>query len=423
MATRGQIKAGMLHGIYPALYGTGVDASQADKRFLALIEMHEKRFGAQEATLFSTSGRTELGGNHTDHNLGLVLAASINLDTIAAVSKRDDKRIVLDSMGFPLVEINLDDLAKKDGEKGTTASLVRGIASRFQELGYSLTGWQASVASNVLQGSGLSSSAAIEVLVATIINHLDAEDTLDPVSLAQISQYAENSYFGKPSGLLDQVSCAHGGIVAIDFENPKRPMVEPVLVDFKEHGYDLVITDTRADHSGLTDCYASIPKEMKQVAACFGKSVLREVDPGLFMESLPQIRSKVDNDRALLRAIHFFQENGRVLQMIHALKEKDMESYLSLVNQSGESSFCFLQNAYPPSDAAHQAIPLAIALSKEFLGGEGAVRLHGGGFAGTIQAYVPHQMTEAYIDAMENVFGKGCSTLIAVRSLKTSAIG
>lgn len=423
MATRGQIKAGMLHGIYPALYGTGVDASQADKRFLALIEMHEKRFGAQEATLFSTSGRTELGGNHTDHNLGLVLAASINLDTIAAVSKRDDKRIVLDSMGFPLVEINLDDLAKKDGEKGTTASLVRGIASRFQELGYSLTGWQASVASNVLQGSGLSSSAAIEVLVATIINHLDAEDTLDPVSLAQISQYAENSYFGKPSGLLDQVSCAHGGIVAIDFENPKRPMVEPVLVDFKEHGYDLVITDTRADHSGLTDCYASIPKEMKQVAACFGKSVLREVDPGLFMESLPQIRSKVDNDRALLRAIHFFQENGRVLQMIHALKEKDMESYLSLVNQSGESSFCFLQNAYPPSDAAHQAIPLAIALSKEFLGGEGAVRLHGGGFAGTIQAYVPQQMTEAYIDAMENVFGKGCSTLIAVRSLKTSAIG
>lgn len=413
----------MLHGIYPALYGTGVDASQADKRFLALIEMHEKRFGAQEATLFSTSGRTELGGNHTDHNLGLVLAASINLDTIAAVSKRDDKRIVLDSMGFPLVEVNLDDLAKKDGEKGTTASLVRGIASCFQELGYSLTGWQASVASNVLQGSGLSSSAAIEVLVATIINHLDAEDTLDPVSLAQISQYAENSYFGKPSGLLDQVSCAHGGIVAIDFENPKRPMVEPVLVDFKEHGYDLVITDTRADHSGLTDCYASIPKEMKQVAACFGKSVLREVDPGLFMESLPQIRSKVDNDRALLRAIHFFQENGRVLQMIHALKEKDMESYLSLVNQSGESSFCFLQNAYPPSDAAHQAIPLAIALSKEFLGGEGAVRLHGGGFAGTIQAYVPQQMTEAYIDAMENVFGKGCSTLIAVRSLKTSAIG
>ena len=413
----------MLHGIYPALYGTGVDASQADKRFLALIEMHEKRFGAQEATLFSTSGRTELGGNHTDHNLGLVLAASINLDTIAAVSKRDDKRIVLDSMGFPLVEVNLDDLAKKDGEKGTTASLVRGIASRFQELGYSLTGWQASVTSNVLQGSGLSSSAAIEVLVATIINHLDAEDTLDPVSLAQISQYAENSYFGKPSGLLDQVSCAHGGIVAIDFENPKRPMVEPVLVDFKEHGYDLVITDTRADHSGLTDCYASIPKEMKQVAACFGKSVLREVDPGLFMESLPQIRSKVDNDRALLRAIHFFQENGRVLQMIHALKEKDMESYLSLVNQSGESSFCFLQNAYPPSDAAHQAIPLAIALSKEFLGGEGAVRLHGGGFAGTIQAYVPQQMTEAYIDAMENVFGKGCSTLIAVRSLKTSAIG
>ena len=413
----------MLHGIYPALYGTGVDASQADKRFLALIEMHEKRFGAQEATLFSTSGRTELGGNHTDHNLGLVLAASINLDTIAAVSKRDDKRIVLDSMGFPLVEINLDDLAKKDGDKGTTASLVRGIAARFQELGYSLTGWQASVTSNVLQGSGLSSSAAIEVLVATIINHLDAEDTLDPVSLAQISQYAENSYFGKPSGLLDQVSCAHGGIVAIDFENPKRPMVEPVLVDFKEHGYDLVITDTRADHSGLTDCYASIPKEMKQVAACFGKSVLREVDPGLFMESLPQIRSKVDNDRALLRAIHFFQENGRVLQMIHALKEKDMESYLSLVNQSGESSFCFLQNAYPPSDAAHQAIPLAIALSKEFLGGEGAVRLHGGGFAGTIQAYVPQQMTEAYIDAMENVFGKGCSTLIAVRSLKTSAIG
>lgn len=423
MATLGQIKAGMLHGIYPALYGAGADASQADKRFLALIEMHEKRFGAQEATLFSTSGRTELGGNHTDHNLGLVLAASINLDTIAAVSKRDDKRIVLDSMGFPLVEINLDDLAKKDGEKGTTASLVRSIASRFQELGYSLTGWQASVASNVLQGSGLSSSAAIEVLVATIINHLDAEDTLDPVSLAQISQYAENSYFGKPSGLLDQVSCAHGGIVAIDFENPKRPMVEPVLVDFKVHGYDLVITDTRADHSGLTDCYASIPKEMKQVAACFGKSVLREVDPGLFMESLPQIRSKVDNDRALLRAIHFFQENGRVLQMIHALKEKDMESYLSLVNQSGESSFCFLQNAYPPSDAAHQAIPLAIALSKEFLGGEGAVRLHGGGFAGTIQAYVPQQMTEAYIDAMENVFGKGCSTLIAVRSLKTSAIG
>ena len=423
MATRGQIEAGMLHGIYPSLYGAGVDVQEADKRFLSLLEAHENRFGAKEATLFSTSGRTELGGNHTDHNLGLVLAASINLDTIAAVSKRDDGKIVLDSVGFSLVEINLDDLARKQEEEGTTKSLVRGIASRFRELGYTLTGWQASVTSNVLQGSGLSSSAAVEVLIATIINHLDAGDGLDPVSLAQIGQYAENTYFGKPSGLLDQTSCAHGGIVAIDFKNPKSPVVEPVLVDFKEHGYDLVVTNTRADHSGLTDCYASIPKEMRQVAACFGKPVLREVDPGLFMESLPQIRNKVDNDRALLRAIHFFQENGRVLQMLHALKEKDVETYLSLVNQSGESSFCFLQNAYPPDDPFHQAIPLALAISKEFLGGQGAVRLHGGGFAGTIQAYVPQQMTEAYIDTMETVFGKGCSTLIAIRSLKTSAIG
>ncbi len=394
-----------------------------DERYLELIAMHEARFGEKEVSLFSTSGRTELGGNHTDHNLGCVLAASINLDTISAVSRRKDRKIILDSQGFPLVEISLDDLSARKEERGSTASLIRGIASAFQERGFTLTGWQASVKSNVLGGSGLSSSAAIEVLIATIINQFDAGLSLSTTDLALISQYAENTYFGKPSGLLDQMACAHGGVVAIDFKDPLNPIIESIETDFEKYGYRLVITDTKGDHSDLTDCYASIPKEMQLIASLFGKKHLREVDEKRFREELPTIRKQAKNDRAILRAIHFFDENERVKKMVASLRKEEMQTYLDLVNQSGESSFCFLQNGYAPEFSHCQPIALAIAISKEILGEEGAVRLHGGGFAGTIQAYVPLAMEKRYIQHMEHLFGKGCSNPITIRPLKTSMIG
>lgn len=422
MATVEMIREGLLHEVYPSLYAKRYDKNEMDARYISLLDTHTKLFKTSDAQLFSTAGRSELGGNHTDHNLGKVLAATINLDTIAAVSPRDDNRVVLVSEGYPSVEIDLASLQMVESEKNTTEALLRGIAFAFKERGIAIGGWQANTTSRVLKGSGLSSSAAIEVLCGTIFNHLFNEDQLSPIELAIIGQFSENHYFGKPSGLMDQVACANGGIVSIDFKDAQNPVVTPIPFSFEKHGYHLVIVDTGGNHADLTPEYASVPKEMRQVAAFFGKQNLREVETEAFANALPHLRKQLNNDRALLRAIHFFGENERVSSMLNALKGEDMQTYLSQVRSSGESSFCFLQNLYPTTNPAEQGLSLGIAMTKEILGDLSTVRVHGGGFAGTIQAYVPTDKLTLFSDYLESVFGKGSVTVIAVRERESCCI-
>ena len=411
-----------LHGIYPALKGKDYDEKDMVRRFESLIDKQKELFKRVDVMLFSAAGRSEIAGNHTDHNLGLVIGATINLDTIACVSKRDDSRVIIASEGFPVVDVDISDLEVKSEEKNTTEALVRGIAKAFKEKGIEVGGYQANTTTRVLKGSGLSSSAAIEVLAAEIFNNIYGSDKLDPVELAKIGQYAENVYFGKPSGLLDQISCAHGGIVGIDFKDPKNPLITPLDVDFEEHGYALVITDTKGNHADLTEEYASVPPEMRMVASYFGKDNLREVEYADFISNIKEIREKLKNDRAILRAYHFFKENERVALMLQELKDESIDTFLMLVEESGNSSFKYLQNVYPSSSPSEQGLSLALALSEDVLEGEGASRVHGGGFAGTIQAYVPEYMVDKYIKRMESVFGEGCSTCIAIRKLPVARI-
>lgn len=411
-----------LHRTYPSLYGSVYDEEAMDRRFSALVKKHEELFNRKKAMIFSAAGRTEIAGNHTDHNLGLVIGASINLDTIAAVSKRDDNTVVLHSEGFPVCNISLDDLSVHEEEKNTTASILRGIARVFRERGTAIGGWEANLMTDVAVGSGLSSSASVEVLVAQIFNTLYNNGKLGSLELARIGQYAENVYFGKPSGLLDQICCATGGIVGIDFKDRDNPVVMPLELDLSEFELTMVITNTHGCHADLTDEYASIPPEMREVAALFGKENLREVDYNAFMSSLGELRKKLSNDRALLRAYHFFTENERVRFMLDEIINCDIDTFLYNVNESGISSFCFLQNVYPSSAPREQGLSLAIALSQHILDGEGAVRIHGGGFAGTVQAYVPDHLLSRYIKEMEALFGEGCCTKIAFRKMDAARI-
>ncbi len=422
MATIEMIRKGDLHQTYPHLYATQYDKDEMDTRYVSLLESHNTLFKESRAKLFSTAGRSELGGNHTDHNLGKVLAATINLDTIAAVSPRNDNRVVLISEGYPAVEIDLANLDMIEAEQNTTEALLRGIAFSFRQRGIAIGGWQANTTSRVLKGSGLSSSAAIEVLCGTIFNHLFNEDKLSPIELAIIGQFSENHYFGKPSGLMDQIACANGGIVSIDFKDAKNPIVTPVPFSFEKHGYHLVIVDTGGNHADLTPEYASVPKEMRQVARFFNKQNLREVKAEAFAEALPKLRKQLNNDRALLRAIHFFRENERVSNMLSALKQEDMKAYLGNVRSSGESSFCFLQNLYPTTYPQEQGLSLGIAMTKQILGDNATVRVHGGGFAGTIQAYVPTDKLTLFSEYLESVFGKDSVTVIAVRERESCCI-
>ena len=411
-----------LHDKYPALYGKNVDVEEMDARFASLISDHKDLFGKSDPLVFSAAGRTEIAGNHTDHNQGKVIGAAINLDTIAAVSARDDSLVTFVSEGFPKCTIDISDLEIKEEEKNTTASLLRGIARAFKDRNIDIKGWDANVTSKVLRGSGLSSSASVEVLIAEIFNYLYASDSLSPVELSIIGQYAENVYFGKPSGLLDQISCANGGIVVIDFQDKKNPKVEAIDFDFSAFDLDMIITDTRGCHADLTDEYAAVPPEMKAVAGFYGKENLREVEFQDFLRDIRKIRETLHNDRALLRAYHLFKENERVSYILSNLKNEDIDTFLYNVQESGNSSFRFLQNVYPSSEPHEQGVSLALAVSEEILDGEGASRVHGGGFAGTIQAYVPVRLREKYIKAMENLFGEGCSTVIAIRSLPVGRV-
>ena len=363
---------------------------------------------------FTAPGRTELGGNHTDHNHGKVLAAAVQLEA-AAVAEPLEGRIELRSGGWDQTfVVDLKDLSPRKEEEGTTQALLRGVAAEFAQRGHRFGGFRACVESNVLGGSGLSSSAAFEVLTGTILNSLYNDSAITPAELAMIGQIAENVHFGKPCGLMDQMASALGGIITIDFQHPKAPVVRKLNVDFAAEGWSLCIVNTKGSHADLTPEYAAIKGEMTQVAAHFGKSVLRDVAEQSFYDELPSLAGRF-NHRALLRSIHFFEENHRVDAMVAALDAGKIDAYLALVHASGRSSAQYLQNTWAMVRPAEQPIPLALALTERFLGGEGACRVHGGGFAGTIQAYIPLNRRRDYAKTMEAIFGPGSVIELNVR--------
>ena len=364
--------------------------------------------------LFSAPGRTEICGNHTDHQHGAVLAAAVDLETIADVTLNGTDIIRVCSEGYAPVEIDLADLSIHSEEANTTAALVRGVAAEFVRRGAEVRGFDASVRSTVLPGSGLSSSAAFEVLLGTICNELFFESRLSPVEIAQIGQYAENVYFGKPCGLMDQTASSVGNLVFIDFEDPESPVVEKINFDFSQSGHALCIIDSGADHADLTDEYAAIPGELKALCALFDRQVLRQIPESEFLTAMPRLRRQVP-DRAILRAIHFYQENKRVFRQAAALKQGDFDTFLQLTKESGRSSWMYLQNITPSGAVAHQDMGIALALCDTLLGGRGAFRVHGGGFAGTVQAFVPMDMLDDFKTGIESVLGEGSCHVLHIR--------
>ena len=388
-----------------------------DPRHLAVVDGFEKVFGAgKEISLFSAPGRTEIGGNHTDHQHGRALAASINLEAVAAVCENDLGQMRIHSEGHSFCVVDVDDLSIHEEEKNSSMSLIRGVASAFQDMGCPVRGFDAYVSSNVLRGSGLSSSAAFEVLLGVILNGLFFENKASATRIAQIGQYAENVYFGKPSGLLDQMASSVGNLVAMDFNDPKNPIVEKVDFDFAKTGYSLCIIDSGADHADLTDEYAAIPMELKVISQHFGKEVLRDIPEEDFYRELPTLRA-LAGDRAVLRAIHFYGDNARVPKQVQALKDGDFDTFLNLMKESGRSSWMYLQNVIPAGYKAHQEMGVALALCEKLLGGKGAFRVHGGGFAGTVQAFVPNDMLETFRTEMERVLGAGSCHVLSIRPM------
>ena len=381
------------------------------KQKTALDAGFSAAFGGAPEQYFSAPGRTEIGGNHTDHQRGRVLAAAVNLDTVAAVRKNGTGRIRILSKGYPACEIDVNDLTPKADEVNSTPALIRGVAARFAELGCKVEGFDAYCESTVLPGSGLSSSAAYEVLIGTIINHLFFDAKLDAPQIAKIGQYAENVFFGKPCGLMDQTASAVGNLVTIDFATDE---IRPVDFDFSACGHALCIIDSGADHADLTDEYAAVPGEMKAVAGFFGKTVLTEVAEADFYAAIPQLRAKC-GDRAVLRAVHFYEENKRVPQQVAALENGDFAGFLELVKESGRSSYMYLQNVIPAGSTARQAVALALTLCDHYLQGKGAFRVHGGGFAGTVQAFVPTEMLEAFRTGIDGALGVGACHILSIR--------
>jgi galactokinase len=394
------------------LYAGDYEAQAA--RYTAAVESFENLYGKKEAAIFSAPGRTEIGGNHTDHQNGTVLAAAVTMDMIAVASPREDGVINFVSHGFDTDVVDLAELSPVEGERGASASLIRGVCARMKQLGFEIGGFDAYQISSVLKGSGLSSSAAFEVLIGEIENGLYNGERASAPEIAQIGQYAENVYFGKPCGLMDQMASAVGGVVSIDFGVADAPLVDQVPCDLGEYGYRLCIVNAGGSHADLTDEYASIPAEMKQVAACFGRGHLAEVDEGKFYGGLGGLRGKV-SDRALLRAIHFFTDNRYAKLERDALKNGDIGLFLRCINESGMSSFTSLQNCFPSLSISERSVALALVMSGRALGGRGAVRVHGGGFAGTVLAVVPSGDMDEYVAAMESIFGKGCCFPLSVR--------
>lgn len=395
------------------LYGSS-HLSCAKDRYTSLLDGALQAFGDHETRMFSAPGRTEVGGNHTDHQLGRVFAASISLDVAAAVMPTDDNIITYVSQGFEVKPVDITDTAIKEEEKNTTEALIRGVAAGLKSKGYQIGGFRCYAQSDVLPGSGMSSSAAFEVLIGTIINGLYNDGQILSVEIAKCGQIAENQYFMKGSGLLDQMACSTGSFAYMDFGDPDNVIVEKVDFAPSDYGYDLILTDVRASHADLSDEYSLVPSEMKAAAKVLGKEILGTCTKQEVIENCKAIREAC-GDRAFLRAYHFVCETQRAKDEADALRKGDFTAFLKLVRESGRSSWMYLQNISAPGDSANQAIAVALALSESLLQEEGAYRVHGGGFAGTIQAFVPNKDTEAYIALMESVFGKGCCYVLSIR--------
>ena len=383
-------------------------------RYKKALLSYAEYYGDGEISIYSAPGRSEIGGNHTDHQHGQVLAASVNNDAIAVVEKIEEPCVYVKSHGFDQKKISLEQLKKIEEEEETTGALIRGVLAKIKETGYKVGGFKAYVISDVLIGSGLSSSAAFETLIGTIVSGLYNEGKIGPVEIAQIGQYAENVYFGKPSGLMDQMACSVGSLVHIDFADTNQPKVEKVDFDLKSCGYSMCITDSKGSHADLTADYASIPKEMKQVAHFFDREVLGNIGAESILKRIHQIRGSA-GDRAVLRALHYACENERVELEVKALKDGQFETFLSLVKKSGDSSFKYLQNVYSCQDVNHQNLSIALAASDVILGDRGVSRVHGGGFAGTIQAFVPNNLVDEYKRTMEEIFGEDTCQVMMIR--------
>ena len=409
------------------LNGKGIDEKMTDiyvdkskipyekERYVKAINKYRTYFNGDEIELFSAPGRSEIGGNHTDHQRGEVLAASINKDAIAVASKLDEPLVKVMSDGYrERITISLNDLEKKVEEEGTTNALIRGVLVKMRMNGHNIGGFQAYVTSDVLIGAGLSSSAAFETLIGTILSYMYNDGEVTPIEIAKIGQYAENIYFGKPCGLMDQMACSVGNIVGIDFCDPQEPVIRPLSLSPEEAGHQLVIVSAGHGHADLTDEYAAIPAEMKAVAALFDAPVLRSIRYDELMEKSQQIREQC-GDRALLRAIHFVTENQRAILAADAVEKNDFPAFLSLLNASGDSSLLCLQNISPASEPASQGIALALAAAKQLLGGTGACRVHGGGFAGVIMVMLPNELVEEYIAYIEKAMGEGSAYRMSIR--------
>ena len=384
-------------------------------RYAAVLDGLEKTFGSHtEAGLYSAPGRTEIGGNHTDHQHGRVLAGSVNIDMIAAAGPNSLNQLRVQSEGYDLCVIDLADLTARKEEENTSAAILRGECAAFVQRGAALSGLDVYISSNVPKGSGVSSSAAFEVLIGVILNDLFMTEKVSPIAIAQIGQWAENVYFGKPCGLMDQMASSVGNIITIDFADPAHPDVEPVAVDFSKAGLALCILDSGADHADLTDEYAAIPTDCRAVAAVCGGEVLRDVPFETFISKIPECR-KACGDRAVLRAFHIYADNDRVAKQVAALRSGDFDTFLALVNESGNSSWEYLQNVIPAGYKEHQEVGVTIAAAKHLLGDCGAVRVHGGGFAGTAQAFVPLDMLDEFKAGMEAILGEGHCHVLSIR--------
>ena len=397
------------------IYVTDEASSVQENRYKNAVGKFKEYFNGKEpSSIFSAPGRTEVGGNHTDHQHGEVLAASINKDAIAVTALREDNTVNIFAEGFGNTVIGIDDLSLREDEKGTTPALIRGVLAGLKKAGFTLGGFDAYITSDVLIGAGLSSSAAFETLIGTIVSGLFNNMSIDPVEIAKTGQYAENVYFGKPCGLMDQMACSVGNLVHIDFADPERPVVDKVGFDFSATGYVLCITDTKGSHADLTDEYAAVPLEMKKIAELLGHDFLRPVSFEDIMDNISMLRDKA-GDRAVLRAIHFVNETRRAGDEAKALKDNDLEGFLKLVKQSGDSSFKYLQNVYTNKDVTTQNVSIALSVSDTVLGPDEASRVHGGGFAGTIQAFVKKENASRYQEYMDRIFGKGSCEILAIR--------
>lgn len=409
-----EIENGNYDNLFLDIYVDENKISYQKQRYVNAIESYIEEFGEDDVEIYSAPGRSEVGGNHTDHQHGEILAASINLDAIGIVKKTDDMKVSILSKGYTLTTISLENLDMQEEEKETTIALIKGVVAGLANRGYKIGGFKAYITSDVLIGAGLSSSAAYETLIGNIVSGLYNNMSVSAEEIAIIGQFAENVYFGKPCGLMDQMACSVGNMVHVDFADINNPKVEKVTFDLNKYGYSLCITDTKGSHADLTADYAAVPEEMKKVAAFFGKEVLLGLTVDDILENIVKVREQV-GDRGVLRALHFIRENERVQKEVSYLSDEDIEGFLKTVAASGNSSYKYLQNVYSNADVQHQNVSLALAISEDFLGDNGVSRVHGGGFAGTIQAFVKNDIVIEYQKIMDMVFGQGACSVLKIR--------